>query len=118
MTIIKHNEWEKRFDDNFYHEDTVDDQPCEYLLNNGDGKCNCQIGEAKSFIKSLLKDEKKKWVEEVIKKVENTKVKTHPCNNCYNPNQMSDKRCINCESARGSNNMADRFLELLQKELK
>lgn len=110
MTIIKHNEWEKRFDDKFVRDDGLMDKYS--YLDNGD---ECVMADA---IKEFIKDEKKKWVEEVIKKVENTKVKTHPCNNCYNPNQMSDKRCINCESARGSNNMADRFLELLQKELK
>lgn len=26
-----------------------------------------------------------------------------PCNNCYNPNVMADKMCVNCASAEGRN---------------
>ena len=61
MTIIKHNEWEKRFDDKFVRDDGLMDKYS--YLDNGD---ECVMADA---IKEFIKDEKKKWVEEVESEV-------------------------------------------------
>ena len=64
----KKPEWEIRFDKKFYHEDDINDEPCEELINNKDGKCNCQLSDIKDFIRSLLSRQRAEIVEEMGKK--------------------------------------------------
>lgn len=64
----KQEHWEIDFDKKFYHEESLDThQPCEYLVNNDDGQCNCQIKDIKQFISSLLSQARQEAVKEVIK---------------------------------------------------
>lgn len=48
--ILVREAWEKEFEENFYHEENIDGEPCEFLVNKTNGKCDCQIGEIKAFI--------------------------------------------------------------------
>ncbi len=46
----------KEFEESFNHEESVlTHEPCEYLLGNTDGRCNCQIGEIKKWLTKTLK---------------------------------------------------------------
>ena len=60
------NQMEKEFDEKFWHEEALEiHQPCEYLLNNEDGKCNCQIKDIKKFIHSYTRTLLESFGEEV-----------------------------------------------------
>ena len=62
---MTHNKdgWAEMFDEKFVKDNGDSIEP-SFSDPNG------QVGPVKSFIKSLLKDEKKKWVEEVKKTLE------------------------------------------------
>lgn len=61
------NQMEKEFDEKFWHEEALEThQPCEYLLNNEDGKCNCQIKDIKKFIRSYTRTLLEGFGEEMI----------------------------------------------------
>jgi len=56
--------WVDRFDNQFHHEESVlTHSPCNYLVGDGDGECNCQIGEIKTFIST----ERQRVLNEVLK---------------------------------------------------
>lgn len=61
------DQMEKEFDEKFWHEEALEThQPCEYLLNNEDGKCNCQIKDIKKFIHSYTRTLLESFGEEII----------------------------------------------------
>jgi hypothetical protein len=57
----------KKFDEKFYHEETIDGFPCEFLVNNEDGKCNCQLKDIKSFLLKVLRNQRLMIVKEIWK---------------------------------------------------
>jgi SHS2 domain-containing protein len=57
----------KEYDEKFYHEETIDHEPCEVLVSNKDGKCNCQLSDIRDFLHSSLQDIEKQTREEEAK---------------------------------------------------
>ena len=59
-------EMEKRVDESFYHEESIETHlPCEFLLNNENGKCNCQLGDFKQFLATALEEQRLEYIEQI-----------------------------------------------------
>jgi len=67
-----HKKIVESFKRKFYHEESVITHlPCESLLNNQDGKCNCQIDDIEQFLLDALQE-----VEREAKEDEQKRIKT------------------------------------------
>ena len=78
--------WEEEFDNKFGHWDVEFEMGCEFLLNNTDGKCNCEHDEVKIFISNLLASERQRCVErvrEMTAEAVNETTKEHGSPNVY-----------------------------------
>lgn len=61
--------WKEEFDDNFFHGEDDIGLACEELLNNQDGKCNCQLKLIKSFIQQVRKEYRER-IKNIISRIE------------------------------------------------
>lgn len=69
--------WEIVFDAQFYHEYAINDHPCEALVNNYSGKCNCQLADIKTFIQKELDQQKQEMVEKLREVLLDSKFKAN-----------------------------------------
>ena len=94
------------------------------LIAVGNGNGYIGIGHAnaknnKSAISKATEKSKLNVLQTIREKMPKEK-QINPCDNCYNKDQIADKRCVNCFHAGGMNYARSQFLALLdelEKEL-
>lgn len=83
----KEEKWEQDFDSRFSHWDVEFEMGCEFLLNNTDGRCNCEHDEIKSFIRTLLEERDKQARASERQMI----IKVIKCLNCNDTHEPKDK---------------------------